>query len=240
MRAGAADYLEKGRMTTAELERAVRYAVQQRHARDQQRRLAEAEAANVAKDQFLAMLSHELRTPLMAITGWIEVLDDPKADARERAEAVDAVRRNAWHQAALVNDLLDTAGMLSGKLALTPERIDWPTLCREAAGSLGAAVKPRAVTIEVEAEATPADAPPFLGDPKRLRQVLYNLLQNAAKFSDDGGAGRAAAGPAAGPGAGHRPRRRQGDHARPAAARSSTASARPRAARRPTAGWGSG
>ena len=150
-----------------------------------------AEAANRAKDEFLATLSHELRTPLNAILGWVRMLrsgelDDEAASAR----ALEAIERNARAQAQLIEDLLDVSRIITGKLRLdVAARRPAPVV--EAALD---AVRPAADAkgIRIEATLDPA-ARRWSGDPDRLQQVVWNLLSNAVKFTPEGGrvAGRA-------------------------------------------------
>ena len=123
MQAGAADYLVKGKIDAALLERSIRYAVQQRRIEEERIRLIreqearrQAEEANRAKDEFLAMVSHELRTPLNAVLGWVTLLNSGTLDADAQARAVEVIERNAKAQAKLIDDLLDVARIVTGTL----------------------------------------------------------------------------------------------------------------------------
>src|SRR5690349_21652906 len=80
--------------------------------------------ANRAKDVFLATLSHELRTPLTPVVGWIKLLRSGNLDAKSVAQALDAIERNAWLQARLIDDLLDTSRIANGKLQFEPQPLD--------------------------------------------------------------------------------------------------------------------
>ena len=127
MKAGAADYLNKNALTAERLERSLRYAVALHRAEEERRQLLEreqqarleAQAANRAKDEFLATLSHELRTPLNAILGWSTLLAsgqlDDADDASARSRSSSATRRL---QAQLIDDLLDISRIVTGKLRL--------------------------------------------------------------------------------------------------------------------------
>ncbi len=145
---------------------------------------AEAEANARAKDEFLAVISHELRTPLSAMLGWAEVLRAriPGDPVYERA--LQTIERNAERQSQLIEDLLDTTRILSGKLRLDAQPLYLDALLEEALD----VVRPAAEAKEIEMCAT-FDAPSglILGDANRLQQVFWNLLSNAIKFTEPGG-----------------------------------------------------
>ena len=129
--AGASDFLVKGQISSAALERSVRYAIQQRllenervnHIREQEARV-QAEAANRAKDDFLAVLSHELRTPLNAMLGWARLLRTNKDNDDIFVRAVDAIERSALMQTKFVDDLLDVTRIVNGQLSLARADVD--------------------------------------------------------------------------------------------------------------------
>ena len=145
---------------------------------------ADAERANRLKDDFLATLSHELRTPLNAIVGWSQLLKQSGTDDPEIADGIDAIERNARVQAQLIEDLLDVSRITSGKLQLKLELID-PAMTIAAAleGCMAAA---DAKNIEVLRELDAA-AGPITCDPSRLQQVVWNLVNNAVKFTPKNG-----------------------------------------------------
>jgi signal transduction histidine kinase/CheY-like chemotaxis protein len=150
-------------------------------ASEQARRLAEE--ASQLKDEFLATLSHEIRTPLNAVIGWTRILQT-QPSLRSRAHALEVIERNATSQMRLVEDLLDMARIISGKLRL---KIDAVSLAEVAQGALdviapGAAAKEVAVHIAID-----DDLPAVNGDSERLQQVVWNLLANAVKFTESGG-----------------------------------------------------
>jgi signal transduction histidine kinase/integral membrane sensor domain MASE1 len=145
----------------------------------------EAETANRAKDQFLATLSHELRTPLNAIVGWSRMLRDGTLDPATTRRALEVIDRNAQLQAQLVADILDVSGIITGKLRLEVSEVD---LGSSIAAALDA-VRPAADAKSVElTSAIGATTTSIEGDGKRLQQVVWNLLVNAVKFSESGGA----------------------------------------------------
>jgi signal transduction histidine kinase/DNA-binding response OmpR family regulator len=152
-------------------------------AREQAAR-AEAEAANRAKDQFLATLSHELRTPLTALVGWVRLLKDGRLDEGLRLRALESIDRNARAQAQLVDDLLDVSRIVTGQLRLETRLVDPAAIVTAALD----AVRPAAGLKRIDLEATLGASPrPIVADPDRLHQVLANLLDNALKFTPEGG-----------------------------------------------------
>jgi PAS domain S-box-containing protein len=150
---------------------------------DNARLFKEAEAANHAKDEFLAILSHELRTPLNAIMGWAHMLRDGLTAEMSR-HAIDVISRNARSQKQLVEDLLDVARIASGKLDIHPSRIDLVEIARAAVDAALPAAQQRRVELVLTTE---MPAVPLLADSHRLQQVAANLLSNALKFTDPGG-----------------------------------------------------
>jgi signal transduction histidine kinase len=150
---------------------------------DNARLFKEAEAANHAKDEFLAILSHELRTPLNAIMGWAHMLRDGLTAEMSR-HAIDVISRNARSQKQLVEDLLDVARIASGKLDIHPSGIDLVEIARAAVDAALPAAQQRRVELVLTTE---MPAVPLLADSHRLQQVAANLLSNALKFTDPGG-----------------------------------------------------
>ncbi len=143
-----------------------------------------AEAANLAKDDFVATVSHELRTPLSAILLWTKMLRaDPQLNTQARA-GLDTILESAGAQQQLIDDLLDVARMASGKLRITPR----PTRLVQSIESALRAILPAAdahgVTITSKLN---QDVGVVRADPDRLQQVVWNLLINAVKFTPSGG-----------------------------------------------------
>jgi two-component system CheB/CheR fusion protein len=145
----------------------------------------DAEAANEAKDQFLANVSHELRTPLSAILLWAKMLRaSGAAPPEQRQEGLETIARAAESQRELIEDLLDTSRIVSGKLRLDVRAVDLPTLVREAVEIARPAATAKRVELAVDVH---AEDDGVRADPDRLRQVLWNLLNNAVKFTPAGG-----------------------------------------------------
>ncbi|HEY8516905.1 MAG TPA: PAS domain-containing protein [Candidatus Binatia bacterium] len=144
----------------------------------------EAEAANRAKDQFLAMLSHELRAPLSPILGWSGILLEDKLDEPERREALEAIHRNAQQQHQLVGDLLDVSSIVSGKIRLDPVPTDLRTVIERALDAVRFSADAKQVQLESVLE---PDVGLVVCDADRMQQVVWNLLSNAVKFTPAGG-----------------------------------------------------
>jgi PAS domain S-box-containing protein len=152
----------------------------ERHAR------AAAEEANRLKDDFLAALSHELRTPLNAIVGFARLLQRvPSVASDDRITAhVDAIERNAWVQAQLISDLLDISRITSGKLELNRQSLSAAHAVNAALASIQPAARAKQVRIDVDLDRS---IEPIHWDPSRFQQVVWNLVDNAVKFSAIGG-----------------------------------------------------
>ncbi|HEX2197784.1 MAG TPA: PAS domain-containing protein [Burkholderiales bacterium] len=151
----------------------------------EQRLRAEAERANRAKDEFLAIVSHELRSPLNALRGWSHLLATSRPLEPQLVDrAAKAIKRNVDHQTRLIDDLLDTSRIVSGKLNIERRVVNLAEIVNSAleASRSGAAAK------EIELRFAPGDAGIMVvGDPGRLQQLVSNLLSNAVKFTPERG-----------------------------------------------------
>jgi PAS domain S-box-containing protein len=145
---------------------------------------AEAQAANQAKDEFLTIVSHELRSPLNAMFGWTRILRDQKADDPQVLHATTIIERSARQQLQLIEDLLDTARVISGKLRIETRPIELVSVIFNALDVVRPAAE--AKRIDLISRLNPS-AGQITGDPDRLQQVVWNLLSNAIKFTPDGG-----------------------------------------------------
>jgi len=148
---------------------------------DQTRELREA---NRIKDEFLATLSHELRTPLTAMLGWARLLLRSELDDKTRNQALEAIERNAAHQARLVDDLLDVSRIMTGKLRLSPRTVQLGRVVAGVIDTLAQSTRGRDIVFERDLDMNDAGVH---GDADRLQQVISNLLSNALKFTPDGG-----------------------------------------------------
>ncbi|HKQ79534.1 MAG TPA: ABC transporter substrate binding protein [Blastocatellia bacterium] len=145
---------------------------------------AEAQAANQSKDEFLAMVSHELRSPLNSILGYARLLRAGGADMSQTKQTVEIIERNGRIQLQLIEDLLDTARIISGKLKLEVQPVALVSVITAALD----VVRPAAQAKDIDLI---SDLDPFAGqvtgDLNRLQQVIWNLLSNAIKFTPRSG-----------------------------------------------------
>jgi len=145
----------------------------------------EGESASRLKDEFLATISHELRTPLNAVLGWVHLLRTGRLDSATSARGLESIDRNVRLQAQLTSDLLDVSKALTGKLQLDPRPARLNDAARQAVASTGPAAHAKDVRISL---ILPKEDIVVHGDGSRLRQVAWQLLANAIKFSPRGGA----------------------------------------------------
>ncbi len=145
---------------------------------------AVAEAANRSKDEFLALVSHELRSPLNAILGYTRMLRSGPIDRDAINNVTNVVERNAKAQLQIIEDLLDSARIVTGKLCIEPGPVDLTPVLEAALDTVRAAAEAKGVTLLADFGPAPEEA---LGDPTRLQQIVWNLLTNAVKFTPEGG-----------------------------------------------------
>jgi len=145
---------------------------------------AAAEAADRAKDDFLATLSHELRTPLTAILGWAHILRTRAPAPGERGRALQVIERNAHALVQLIEDILDVSRLVAGELHLELQSVDPAAIIRDAIDVARPSAEAKRITIEVAIE---EGIGTLAADRARLRQITWNLLSNAIKFTPKGG-----------------------------------------------------
>lgn len=144
----------------------------------------QAEAANRAKDEFLSVLSHELRTPLNAMFGWTRMLKTGMLDEERAAQAIEVIERNVRLQNNLIEDLLDVSRIISGKMRIEKVALDFVSLVKKAIETARPVAENKNVRLEFDtAEATQNIG----GDASRLQQIVNNLINNAVKFTPEGG-----------------------------------------------------
>lgn len=166
---------------------------------------AAAEAANLAKDEFLSMLSHELRNPLNTLSGWVQLLRRPNTEPARITQGLEAIERSTITQSKLIEDLLDISRITSGKLRLNVYPLSLEPLIKEALQVIKISADAKQIQIESNlVDLTPDQilddlerrqnesnlnlAPhQILGDLERIQQILSNLLSNAIKFTPTGG-----------------------------------------------------
>ena len=151
-------------------------------AREYESQLESERTANQAKSLFFSTVSHDIRTPLNAIVGFSELLEQGVADEGERARCISSIRTSGKVLARLVDDILDLSKLESGKLEIIKEPTDVPTLAREviAVCEVVRARKPLELKTEI------VEMPCVSVDPQRVRQILFNLLSNAYKYTERG------------------------------------------------------
>ena len=146
--------------------------------------LRRAEAANRAKDEFLATVSHELRTPLTAILGWVKMLSSGPTDAATSKKALEVIERNVRTQSKLIEDLLDVSRIISGKLRIEVKPLDPGTVINAAVDVIKSAAEAKHIRIRTIVDSSVGL---IAGDFERLQQVVWNLLSNAVKFTPSDG-----------------------------------------------------
>jgi PAS domain S-box-containing protein len=148
------------------------------------RMYAAAQEASRLKDDFLASLSHELRTPLNAILGYSRMLRSGILGPERRDKAIETIERNATSLTQIVEDVLDVSRIVSGKIRLNVQAVEFPDIVRNAIDGVTPAADAKGVRLETVLD---PQAAPISGDPERLQQILWNLLSNAVKFTGKGG-----------------------------------------------------
>ncbi len=143
----------------------------------------EAESANRSKDLFLATLSHEVRTPLNAILGWATILRSGKCNDADFHEGMEVIERNCQAQSQLIEDVLDVSRIVSGKMQLQIGRCELVQIINAAIEVISPLADAKHIHFETDLDPAASRA---MCDPHRMRQVIWNLLANAVKFSAKG------------------------------------------------------
>ncbi len=185
---GAQDYLVKGDISVETARRAVRYAIERKRlTHSLLDAKVKAEQASRAKSEFLANMSHELRTPLNAIIGFAEVLQAEPNGELGHASYLDYVRdihESGRHLLSTINSILDIAKIEAGQMELTEEPVEMAHVVQGVTRLL----RNEAAKAQVELlHALPEDLPSVHADGRLLRQIFFNLVANAIKFSQSGG-----------------------------------------------------
>lgn len=143
-----------------------------------------AEAANRARDEFLATVSHELRTPLTPVLGWLHLIRSRTLDKATVDNALEKIARNIRLQMRLIEDLLEVSRVITGKLQLVYAPLDLCRIITAAVETMRQAAQAKGIELQQQATAEPCLVS---GDQDRLQQVIWNLLSNAIKFTPSGG-----------------------------------------------------
>jgi signal transduction histidine kinase/ActR/RegA family two-component response regulator len=153
-------------------------------ARQLEEMVSRLEAADQAKDEFLAVLSHELRAPLNAILGWSRMLRAGGLDPAMAAHALETIERNSTAQTRLINDLLDVSRIVAGKLNLEVQDVDLVPIVESVLDTVRVTAETKGIRIQAELDPSIGSV---TGDAERLGQIVSNLLSNAVKFTASGG-----------------------------------------------------
>ena len=151
---------------------------------DEQSARREAEIANRLRDEFMASVSHELRTPLNSILGWARMMKGGELDERQSEKALTTIIKNSETQNRLIEDLLDVARVISGKLQLELAEIDPIEIVSNSIETVRPLAEAKNIKIDLAFE-SPEHPHIITGDRNRLTQIFTNLLTNAIKFSPD-------------------------------------------------------
>ena len=146
--------------------------------------LTEAQAANRAKDEFLAVLSHELRTPLNPIFGWSQIIARGNLSQAQVKEGAKIIQRNAELQTQLIEDILDISKIIRGELKLKVTSVDLAATIHNALETVELSAIAKSIKIHADIA---TNVGLIKGDATRLQQVVWNLLSNAIKFTPNGG-----------------------------------------------------
>jgi PAS domain S-box-containing protein len=152
---------------------------------DHARLYREAQAANRAKDEFLATLSHELRTPMTSALGWASMLRLTDLAPETFRLAVETIERSIRAQARLIDDIFDVSRIVTGKLQLEMGSVDLAAVIQSAVETIQPSITAKSLRLEIAYDAVRGT---LAGDAARLQQVIWNLLSNAVKFTPEGGA----------------------------------------------------
>lgn len=144
----------------------------------------EAEMANRAKDNFLALLSHELRTPLHSMRGWLSMLSNGLLNDEQQVRALDVILRGIDSQNALIEDLLDVSRIVSGKMSIVQEKISLVTVLSNVIEQMRPATAEHHIDLSTELDMIVDE---LVGDAVRLQQIISNLINNALKYTPPGG-----------------------------------------------------
>jgi PAS domain S-box-containing protein len=145
---------------------------------------AEAESANRMKDEFLATISHELRTPLTSILGWARLLTGGGLTTPQASHALEVIAQSAQSQNRLIEDILDTSRIITGRLKLDAQPVVIERIFHAAVDVIRPSAEAKGIVLSETVEKP--DSVVF-GDANRLQQAVWNLLSNAVKFTGEGG-----------------------------------------------------
>jgi signal transduction histidine kinase len=147
--------------------------------------LRQERSANRFKTEFLMTVTHELQSPLSLILGWARLLQARSFDAEMTAQALATIEHSATVEAKLIKDLLDVSGLISGRVQLKSQLVDWVSLVQSVVNTFRTAAEAKQIQlVETVLNVPPQDV---VTDGDRLKQLIANLLENAIKFTPEGG-----------------------------------------------------
>jgi signal transduction histidine kinase len=159
------------------------FLVQER-TRELSQTIAELEKAHRIKDDFLAALSHELLTPLTSVIGWAHMLREGGLNEFRAKRAIEVIYQNALAQKELIQDLLNVSRIVCGKLTLSRELVDPAPIVRQTIDCLLPLIEQKQLQLQVDLD---CEIGTVWLDPLRFQQIIWNLLNNAVKFTPAGG-----------------------------------------------------
>lgn len=146
--------------------------------------LLKANAASRSKTDFLANISHEIRTPMTAIMGYADLLRDEHLEKEKKIESADIINKNASHLLELIDEILDISKMESGKFDFEKEKVDLSATLNEVFSLINVKAQEKEITLDLRNE---GDIPKHIfADRKRVKQILFNIIGNSIKFTDEG------------------------------------------------------
>jgi len=159
------------------------FQIEQR-TRELRRTISDLEKAHQIKDDFLVTLSHELWTPLTVVLGWLYVLRQGDLSEEKVRHALEIIYQNACRQKELIEDLMNVSRIISGKLTVNPEPVDPLPIIHHTVDSFLPLIDRKQLQVEVDLD---CKIGPVWLDPVRFQQIIWNLLNNAVKFTPAGG-----------------------------------------------------
>ncbi len=143
-----------------------------------------ADSANMAKSKFIASMSHEIRTPMNAILGYAQLLEYSKNLDQSEREYIDMIRRSGNHLLNLINDILEMSKIEAGKITINEQPFDLRMLFADARGMFAAQMEAKGLTFHVQEESVLCAK--VVGDVGKVRQIIFNVISNAIKFTSQG------------------------------------------------------